>query len=60
MESFEKEALEKFVSKDFKPIIDSVTTLEAVAEAHSRMEANLNNGKIIMKVSEKLSNKDEL
>jgi len=59
VESFSKHAIDKFMSKQFQPIIDSVTTLDRVADAHTRMESNLNSGKIIMKVSEVLL-KDEL
>ena len=59
VESFSKHAIDKFMSKQFQPIIDSVTTLDQVADAHTRMESNLNSGKIVMKVSESLL-KDEL
>lgn len=59
VDSFEAHALERFVSKELKPIVDSVTTLDQVADAHVRMESNLNNGKIVMRVSETLL-KDEL
>jgi len=60
VDSFENHALDKFVSGEYKPIIDSITTLDGVADAHRRMEANLNSGKIIMKVSKSLLAKDEL
>eukprot|EP00111_Clytia_hemisphaerica_P017693 TCONS_00052361-protein len=60
VDSFENHALEKFVSGEYKPIIDSITTLDGVADAHRRMDANLNSGKIIMKVSDSLLAKDEL
>lgn len=50
---------EKFSSKQFVPIIDSITTLEGVVEAHQRMDSNINSGKIIMKVADVLP-KDEL
>lgn len=57
IDAFISDTSEKFSKGEFVPIIDSVTSLDAVAEAHQRMDSNLNAGKIIMKVS---SNKDEL
>jgi len=50
IDAFISDASEKFSNKQFQPIIDSVTDLEGVVEAHRRMEANLNAGKIIMKI----------
>lgn len=41
-------ALPKFASGALKPIIDSVYPLEDAAEAHRRMEANANIGKIVL------------
>ena len=34
------------------PIIDQVFDFEKIADAHRRMEANLNIGKILLKVSD--------
>ena len=59
VDAFSASTAEKFASGDFKAIIDSVTDLEGVVEAHKRMESNLNAGKIIMKVAD-VSAKDEL
>ncbi|XP_057307492.1 quinone oxidoreductase PIG3-like [Hydractinia symbiolongicarpus] len=55
--AFQSSSLHKFTSKQYHPIIDSVTTLEKVAEAHQRMESNVSSGKIIMKVSEEAEQK---
>ena len=45
---FTKDCISKFESGEFKPIIDSVTKLSKVGEAHTRMEQNLNIGKIVL------------
>ena len=45
-----KDTKTHFENKTIKPIVDSVYNLEDVGEAHKRMEANLNMGKIILKV----------
>jgi len=58
IDSFSALALEKFSTKQFEAIIDTVTDLESVAEAHQRMEANLNNGKIVMRVADVLARDD--
>lgn len=39
-----------FERNELKPVIDSVFPLEQAAEAHRRMEAHLNIGKIVLKV----------
>mmetsp|Transcript_10118 Transcript_10118/g.8913 ORF Transcript_10118/g.8913 Transcript_10118/m.8913 type:complete len:245 (+) Transcript_10118:312-1046(+) len=46
---FSKDCLPKFKSGELKPIIDSITTLSKIKNAHTRMEANLNIGKIVLK-----------
>ncbi|MFF2878670.1 NAD(P)H-quinone oxidoreductase [Gottfriedia sp. NPDC057991] len=47
---FKKYVLPLFINKKIKPIIDSVYSLHEVNEAHSRMENNLNIGKIVLKI----------
>ncbi|KAG9268702.1 quinone oxidoreductase PIG3 [Astyanax mexicanus] len=53
--SFTEEALTHFQSADqstsLRPIIDSVFTMDDIADAHRHMEANKNIGKIIIKIS---------
>ena len=44
-------AMPKFITKELCPIIDSVYDWKDVAEAHRYMEANKNQGKIILEVS---------
>lgn len=44
-------ALNKLADGRLKPVIDSVFPWEQVAEAHTRMEANLNIGKIVLTVA---------
>lgn len=44
-------ALDKLADGRLKPVIDSVFPWEQVAEAHTRMEANLNIGKIVLTVA---------
>lgn len=44
-------ALPKFQTKELRPVIDSVFDWKEVVEAHKYMEANKNQGKIILKVS---------
>jgi putative PIG3 family NAD(P)H quinone oxidoreductase len=48
---FRNNWLPLLLSKNIKPIIDSIYPIERVAQAHQRMENNLNFGKIILKVS---------
>lgn len=40
--------MDGFKSGELKPIIDTVFNLSQVADAHRRMEKNLNIGKIVM------------
>ena len=44
-------ALPRFESGELHPVIDTVLPLEQAAEAHRRMEANSNVGKIVLRVS---------
>lgn len=44
-------ALERFARGELKPVVDSVYPLEKAADAHRRMEANQNLGKIVLKVT---------
>ncbi len=46
--NFSKEILPGF-GKEFAPIIDSIYNITEIKEAHERMEANKNIGKIIIK-----------
>ncbi|CAI2375102.1 unnamed protein product [Moneuplotes crassus] len=48
VQKFSEDCIPGFESGELKPIVDSVTTLSKVADAHTRMEANLNIGKIVM------------
>ena len=45
---FEKEVLPGFVDGSLAPVVDSVFPAERAAEAHERMEANRNFGKIVL------------
>ena len=47
---FAEFALPKFETGELYPVVDSVYPLQEVAEAHRRMEANANLGKIILSV----------
>jgi tumor protein p53-inducible protein 3 len=49
-QSFVRESLPLVADGVLKPIIDSVLPLAEAAKAHERMEANLNTGKIVLKV----------
>jgi len=44
-------AMPRFITKELRPIIDSVFDWEKVVEAHQYMEANKNKGKIILKIT---------
>ena len=57
MKDFESRILPHFNDGKLKPIIDSVYEFDEIAEAHRRMESNLNVGKILLKISDE---KDEL
>ncbi|ESO83412.1 hypothetical protein LOTGIDRAFT_169276 [Lottia gigantea] len=59
IDNFSKMVLPNFESGKLQVVIDTVMPLSNLAEAHSLMEANKNNGKIIIQVDENL-NKDEL
>jgi len=48
--AFVRTTLPLFEDGRLRPLVDSVFELSAVAEAHERMEANLNLGKIVLKV----------
>ena len=48
---FIQNAIPLFESRQLKPVIDSVFDWENVGEAHRHMEANKNQGKIILKVN---------
>jgi NADPH:quinone reductase-like Zn-dependent oxidoreductase len=48
---FAAEMLPLFDSGALRPVIDSRFALDAVAEAHVRMEGNANAGKILLDVS---------
>ncbi|MEH7452905.1 zinc-binding dehydrogenase, partial [Gottfriedia acidiceleris] len=47
---FKKDVLPLFTNKKIKPIIDTVYSWHEVNEAHTRMENNLNIGKIVLKI----------
>jgi putative PIG3 family NAD(P)H quinone oxidoreductase len=47
---FIRESLPLVADGTFRPVIDSVLPLADAAKAHERMEANLNTGKIILRV----------
>jgi putative PIG3 family NAD(P)H quinone oxidoreductase len=51
VERFRREWLHRLADGRLKPVIDSVFALEDVAEAHARMEANENIGKIVLRVA---------
>lgn len=50
-EEFISFAFDKFEQGSLKPVIDKVYDWKEAAEAHRRMEANKNTGKIILKIS---------
>lgn len=49
--SFTEHALALFAAGAYKPVVDSVFPLDQVVDAHRKMEANENMGKIILKLS---------
>lgn len=60
MLDFEDKILKNFQTAKLRSIIDQVFELEQIGEAHKRMESNLNIGKILLKVSDEESKKEEL
>lgn len=48
---FQKHALPLFEQGVYKPIIDEVFPLEKASEAHTKMESNANNGKLILEIA---------
>jgi tumor protein p53-inducible protein 3 len=50
-EAFAAFALPRFDAGELRPVIDTVLPLEQAAEAHRRMEANSNIGKIVLRVA---------
>jgi len=59
VKSFSSNCLSKFESGEYVPVIDSCLPMKNTADAHKRMEGNLNLGKIVLKVDED-KDKDEL
>jgi len=57
--SFSGKCLSKFESGDFVPVIDTCIPMKDAAEAHKRMELNLNIGKIVLVAVGEID-KDEL
>ncbi len=51
-QAFVQEILPGFEDGSLRPVIDSVFNWREVAKAHQHMEANLNMGKIILKITE--------
>ncbi len=51
VKEFSSFALEKFSSGKLKPVIDKIYNWKDVAEAHKRIEANKNIGKIVLEVN---------
>lgn len=49
-QSFSEQLLKDFKNQ-FETVIDSIFAFEAISEAHTRMENNLNTGKIIIEIS---------
>lgn len=49
---FVRNILPGFSSERYEPIVDSVFSWEEVEKAHQRMEANLNMGKIVLKIAD--------
>jgi putative PIG3 family NAD(P)H quinone oxidoreductase len=49
--AFEADLLPAFEDGDLGPVIDSVMDWNSVSEAHERMEANLNTGKIVLAIT---------
>lgn len=47
---FARDLLPRFESGELRPVLDRVFTLDEVRAAHDRMEANLNRGKIVLRL----------
>jgi len=45
-----RDCLAGFSDGSLKPVLDSVFPIEEIAEAHKKMEANTNIGKIVLKM----------
>lgn len=58
--AFHSNCISHFESQKFKPIVDCVLSLDDVAEAHQRMDNNINKGKIVLKVRNVEDQKEEL
>lgn len=58
--AFHSNCILHFESQKFKPIVDCVLSLDDVAEAHQRMDNNINKGKIVLKVRNVEDQKEEL
>ncbi|MEW6721224.1 MAG: zinc-binding dehydrogenase, partial [Thermodesulfobacteriota bacterium] len=50
-ERFAEFALPRFADRRLVPIVDTVFDWQDVSAAHERMEANLNAGKIVLRVT---------
>ncbi|XP_031561467.1 quinone oxidoreductase PIG3-like [Actinia tenebrosa] len=50
IKGFAEDVLPYFGNGKLKPIIDTVYPMEKISEAHSRMESNVNTGKILIQV----------
>jgi len=48
--AFTRDCIPGFSSGGLRPVVDCVMDLQDIAEAHKRMEANLNKGKIVLRV----------
>ncbi len=57
---FVKNILQDFDEGKYKPIIDSIYSWKQVADAHQRMEANLNMGKIILRIDPLTEEKEDV
>jgi len=52
VERFRRQWLHRFEDGSLKPLVDSVFSLADAAQAHARMEANANVGKIVLRVGD--------
>jgi len=48
--AFSRDCLGGFSDGNLKPVLDSVFSLEDIAQAHKKMEENTNIGKIVLKI----------